>query len=113
MWRKEFDTRISKAKAVLREIYRSVVIKRELSNTGKLSVFTSSPIVGIRTTATYCRTTATWDNCHPGQLLPGQLPSQVCYGAEHVPTLFHVFLCSAMKVNTSIKSDSKICLKCC
>jgi len=33
------DTPIGTAKAVLREIYRSVVTKRDLSNTAKLSVF--------------------------------------------------------------------------
>jgi len=36
----EIDTRIGKAiNAVLRELYRSVVTKRELSITAKLSVF--------------------------------------------------------------------------
>ena len=35
----EIDTRIGKANAALRELYRSVVTKRELSNTEKLSVF--------------------------------------------------------------------------
>jgi len=34
----EIDTRVGKAKAVLREFYCSVVTKRELSNTAKLSV---------------------------------------------------------------------------
>jgi len=38
---KEIDTRIGKANAVLRELYRSVVAKRELSNTAKLSVLKS------------------------------------------------------------------------
>jgi len=38
-WSEEIDTRIGKANAVLRELYRSVVTKRELSNTAKLSVF--------------------------------------------------------------------------
>jgi len=33
------DTRIGEANAVLREFYRCVVTKRELSNTAKLSVF--------------------------------------------------------------------------
>jgi len=37
----EIDTRISEANAVLRELYRSVVTKRELSNTAKVSVFKS------------------------------------------------------------------------
>ena len=37
----EIDTRIGKDNAVLRELYRSVVTKRELSNTIKLSVFKS------------------------------------------------------------------------
>ena len=37
----EIDTRIGKANAVLRELYRSVATKRELSNTAKLSVFKS------------------------------------------------------------------------
>jgi len=37
----EVDTRIGKANAVLRELYRSVVTKRELLNTAKLSVFKS------------------------------------------------------------------------
>jgi len=35
----EIDPRIGKANAVLRELCRSVVAKRELSNTAKLSVF--------------------------------------------------------------------------
>jgi len=35
------NTRIGEAKAVLRELYRSMVTKRELSNTAKLSVFKS------------------------------------------------------------------------
>jgi len=39
--RQEIDTRIGKANAVLREIYRSVTTNRELSNTTKLSVFKS------------------------------------------------------------------------
>jgi len=34
---KELDTRIGKANAVLRELYRAVVAKRELSNAAKLS----------------------------------------------------------------------------
>ena len=38
---KEIDTRIGKANAVLREFYCSVVAKRELSKTEKLSVFKS------------------------------------------------------------------------
>jgi len=38
---KEIDVRIGKANAVLRELYRSVVTKRELLNTAKLSVFES------------------------------------------------------------------------
>jgi len=33
---KEIDTRIGKANVVLRELYRSVFTKRELSNTAKL-----------------------------------------------------------------------------
>jgi len=37
----EIDTWIGKANAVLRELYRCVVTKRELSNTIKLSVFKS------------------------------------------------------------------------
>jgi len=45
VWRKaepqEIDTRIGEANEVLRELYRSVVTKRELSNTVKLSVFKS------------------------------------------------------------------------
>jgi len=36
---KGIDTRIEKANAVPRELYRSVVTKRELSNAAKLSVF--------------------------------------------------------------------------
>ena len=40
-WSEEIDTRIGKANAVLRELYRSVVTKRELSITTKLSVFKS------------------------------------------------------------------------
>ena len=39
-WGEEVDTRIAEVNAVLRELYRSVVTKRELSNTAKLSVFT-------------------------------------------------------------------------
>jgi len=35
---KEIDTRFGKSNAVLRELYWSVVTKRELSNTAKLSV---------------------------------------------------------------------------
>ena len=38
---KEIDTRIGRANAVLRELYFSVVTKRELSKTTKLSVFKS------------------------------------------------------------------------
>jgi len=41
-WRrtyKEIDIRIGKAKAALYELYRSMVIKRQLSNTAKLSMF--------------------------------------------------------------------------
>jgi len=38
-WSEEIDTRIGKANAVLRELYRCVVTKRELSNTPRLSVF--------------------------------------------------------------------------
>jgi len=43
VWRKarKIDTRIGKANAVLRELYRSVVTKGELSNAAKLSVFKS------------------------------------------------------------------------
>jgi len=37
----EIDTRIGKANAFLRELYRSVATKRELLNTAKLSVFKS------------------------------------------------------------------------
>jgi len=37
----EVDTRIGEVKSVLRELYRSVVTKRELSNTAELSVFKS------------------------------------------------------------------------
>jgi len=40
-WSEEIDTRIGEANAVLHELYRSVVTKRELSNTTKLSVFKS------------------------------------------------------------------------
>jgi len=36
---KNFDTRIGKANAVLRELYCSVVTKREISNTAKSSGF--------------------------------------------------------------------------
>jgi len=39
-WSEKIDTRIGKADADLHELYRSVVTKRELSNTAKLSVFT-------------------------------------------------------------------------
>jgi len=38
-WSEEIDTRIGKANAVLRELYRSVGTKQDLSNTTKLSVF--------------------------------------------------------------------------
>ena len=38
-WGDEIDTPFGKANAVLRELYRSVVTKWELSNTAKLSVF--------------------------------------------------------------------------
>jgi len=38
-WSKEIDTRISKANAVLHELYRSVFTKRKLSNIAKLSGF--------------------------------------------------------------------------
>jgi len=38
-WNKEINTRIGKANAVQRELYRSVVTKLELSKTAKLSVF--------------------------------------------------------------------------
>jgi len=41
MWNKELETQIDKANAVLCELCRSVVAKRELSNTVKLSVFKS------------------------------------------------------------------------
>jgi len=40
-WSEESDTRIGKANTVLRELHRSVVTKRELSNNTKLSVFKS------------------------------------------------------------------------
>jgi len=40
-WREVINTRIVKANAVLRELHRAVVTKRELSNTTKLSVFRS------------------------------------------------------------------------
>jgi len=45
---REIDTRIVKASAVLRELYRSVVTKQELSNTAKLSV-SKSALVPILT----------------------------------------------------------------
>jgi len=38
---KEIDTWISKANLVLREFHRSVVMKREITNTAKLSVIKS------------------------------------------------------------------------
>jgi len=38
-WSEEIDTRIGKANAVLPELYRSVVTKRELSSTAKLFNF--------------------------------------------------------------------------
>ena len=38
---RKIDRRIGKAKTVQREVYRSVVTKRELSNTANLTVFTS------------------------------------------------------------------------
>ena len=37
----ELDTRIGKTNAVIRQLYRSVVLKRELSTKAKLSVFRS------------------------------------------------------------------------
>ena len=40
-WSEEIDTRIGKANAVLRELYRYVFTKQEFSNTSKLSVFKS------------------------------------------------------------------------
>jgi len=40
-WNNKNDTRIGKANPVLPELYRSMVTKRELSNTAKLSVFKS------------------------------------------------------------------------
>jgi len=64
------------------------------------------------------RTTATWDNCHSGQLPPGTTATRtaaipwVLWGGNMFPHFFHVFLCSAMKVNTSLKTDSNISLKC-
>jgi len=47
---RQIDTGIGEANVVLRELYRSVVTKRELTNTAKLSVlyrplFRSSPMV--------------------------------------------------------------------
>jgi len=42
VWSEEIDTRIGKGNAVLRELYRSVTIKRELSKTAKRSVFKSA-----------------------------------------------------------------------
>ena len=39
--KKNIDTRIGKANAVLRELYCSVVTKREISNTAKFSNFIS------------------------------------------------------------------------
>jgi len=42
---KEIDLQIGKANAVLREIYHSVITKRELANTVKLSVFKSVFVV--------------------------------------------------------------------
>jgi len=38
-WSKEVDARIAKANAVLRKLYRSVVIKWELSNTANCQFF--------------------------------------------------------------------------
>jgi len=40
-WSEEVDKRTGKVNAVLRELCRCVVTKRELSNTAKLSVFKS------------------------------------------------------------------------
>jgi len=40
-WSEEIDARIGQTKAVLRELYCSVVTKRELSNPAKLSVIES------------------------------------------------------------------------
>jgi len=45
---KEIGTRVSEANAVLRELYRSVVTKRELSNTTKLSFSVFVPILILR-----------------------------------------------------------------
>jgi len=58
----QLDTRIGEANAVLPEFYRSVVTKRELSNTAKLLVFKSvfDPILTcgdeswIMTRASFC-----------------------------------------------------------
>jgi len=61
---KEIETRISKASAVLRELYRSVVTKRELSSTIKLSVF--KPV--FVSTLTYG---------HESWGMPERVPSQV------------------------------------
>jgi len=41
-WSEETDAWITKANAVLRELYRSVVTKREVTSTAKLSVFKSA-----------------------------------------------------------------------
>ena len=49
-WSEEIDTRTGKANAVLCELYRSVVTKRELSNTAKLSAFKSVFVLIL----TYC-----------------------------------------------------------
>jgi len=46
---KEIDPRISNANPVLRELYRSVVTKPDLSNTTKLSVFKSVFVRNLRT----------------------------------------------------------------
>jgi len=41
-WNKEINTRIGKANAVLRELYCSVVTKRKLSKTARLSALNRS-----------------------------------------------------------------------
>jgi len=64
------------------------------------------------------------DNCHPGQMPPKTTQKTATYrlsyrttatpgvycGGNTFPLFFHVFVCSAIKVNASLKTDSKMIL---
>jgi len=73
----------------------------------QLVLSNGAPLFGIRTTA--ISTTAT------GQLPPGQLSPRTSATKERIifPHLFHVFVCSAMKKNTLLRTGLKITLMCC